>query len=223
MTTSLIVLNVIYFSLLLSNIIAGCFLWKNLNFKYRGLVFFIAFTIVIETFALFYARKFTSNGNIYLIYDIGNMGFITWLFFLFMKKPGFKRNILIIGGSAIIIWLIIGLKGNYNEHSNILTCLSSIIFIFYSLSYMLEKMILPIDTYLYKIPDFLFSVFLLFFSSINVLFWIANNYLDNHESRYFVRSMYYIFLAANYIYYLGISIVLYVEFSNNKRVNGNRS
>jgi hypothetical protein len=216
---SVILLNVIYFSLLLFCIIAGCFLWKNLRTKYRIFTLFIVLTLFIEILALVLARRFGSNEKVYQMYDVLNISFITWLQASYLKRHSLKRVVLFVGSALLIVLIVISILGKYGEFSNILTCTNNVGFISFVFVFLLEKMLDPNETHLIKQPEFLFSLFLLFFSSVSVLFWIANTYFTSKDARPLIADMYYIFLSANYLYYIGVVLVFFQDYYINKRIN----
>ncbi len=208
-------LNILYYSILLSALIIAGYVWKKLrgNFKLLGL--FVGFTLIIEIAALYIAKNYGANEYIYIIYDLINIAFITWLQSSFLRRRNFKKITFSIGACLIIALIFNIISGKYLTYNNIFTCITNVSFIIYVLVYLLEKIILPAETRLTAMPEFYFSIILLFFCSVSILYWVATNYLKDSNIKQFATSMYYIFLFSNYLYYLGMGFVFYKEAKMN--------
>lgn len=215
MSKLLLLLNCIYFSLLLLCIIIGVLSWNRLGIKYRVFTVFIFITLLIELTALLFAKFLAVNRTAYFLYDIFNAVFISWFWYSTLDRVFLKRVVIVSGAALLCLLLIIGVSGNYGTFGNLYTCIANTVFIIDVFVFLLEKMIDPAETYIWKKSEFIYSLNLLFFSSVGVLFWIANTYFANGNAKVLIQNTYYTFLGANYLYYIGIAIVFIRESKNS--------
>ena len=209
--------KLIYLAILLIATVIGFLKWNKLSKEYRYLSVLFLITFIFETLAVVFAYTVKNNTIVYEIFDPLQLILFSCIFYEIIISRSTKRKVLI---SAIIMSLIIILSSVLDLEAGFLNSYSvvikSIYYIFLSLIVFRQVLLNPRYSNILKEPVFWFCAALLFFFTINILFWTSNNYLINHDKTS-LPALYLVLYFSNLIFYLVLLYaVILVQKQDNK-------
>lgn len=201
-----------YFFLLSICLLTGLWSWQKLRKAFRLLVMFVLATIVVEAAAIWTLKSFGQNNAVYIVYDLLNMAVVGGLMRSFMVGSFIRRISLTVIVSAIVTYMVdVFILNRYVADYSYINCGICIFFCFLSCLYLLGVMQNPSERGLLTLPEFILAIFVLFFYSISLLYWLVFLRLTGTEARELTRLLYRLFLISNLIFYSGILIVFILE------------
>lgn len=207
--TTWLLKKIIYLLIVFIASIIGLKKYKSIIAPYRYLSVILAATFLFELVALICAYTIKSNEFVYSIFDyFETTGFLLVFELLYTKKI-FKY----ISFLFIVIFISIKILSEFvnitSSSTDILTTIKSMLLIISSLLLFLNWFLNPKEENLLNQPSFWFATTILFFYSINLLFW------STYSSKFFnIKSVQLLFIEilyySNIILYCILGYVLYI-------------
>ena len=214
------IFNYVYFALLVGIGLFSFVSWNSFRKGFKLLSVFILITLFVEIAARWMLKEYGQNNAVYILYDILNVTItaLVLAFFMVSKK---NKLIIFIADAVLVIYYLFDVifLNRYVIDYSVINCIISIFLCFFSCMFLLDKIEIPRERVLHKTPEFLFSISLLFFCSVSVLYWIIFLQFKDKEGKAITSLMYKFFLISNIIYYSGIFLVLVLETKNPEKEN----
>lgn len=214
------VFDYFYFTLLAGCALVGLLFWGRYRKGIKLLGVFIFITLFVEITARWMLKKYNQNNAIYIFYDILNLAITASILISFMASK--KNKIIIVFTDAIFLGIYffdVLFMNRYVTDYSLINCLISILICFLSCMFLLDKIQNPQERILYKTPEFLFSIFLLFFYAVSMLYWIIFIQFRGPDTKAITSLMFKFFLISNLIYYSGIFLIFILEANSFKKGN----
>jgi hypothetical protein len=214
------VFNYIYFIILGVTTGIGIIFWKRIRRAFRLLNVFVLITLVIEIAARWMLWKYSQNNAIYIFYDILNI-VITAIIATSMIKSSKSKSIVMIADVLLVFFYCVEvfILKRYTIDYSIINCIINIFICFFICMFLFDKIQRPQERILYTTPDFIFSIGLLFFSSVSVLYWVVFLRFKEQDGKAISNLMYKFFLMSNLVYYSSILLVFILEVKNISKRN----
>lgn len=196
--------RILYSAIILAGGITGLLKWSYLTRPFKLLSGLLLVTFVSETAAYISAIIIRSNVLVFNIFDPVEVIFFTFIFSYIFISLRYRRMIIL---SGIIITFLIILTSVLKLQGNLINTIAIVIksnfYIILSLLKFKEILLNPEEDNLLKEPVFWVCSSVLFFFSINLLYWASSNYLEKYDHRY---NLAWLLNYSNIIFYL---LILY--------------
>ena len=208
--------RLIYLGIILSAVVLGAVWAKRLGTPMKIILVLVTITLISESVAVAMAYQ----GNNFAVYHIFNVvEALLWGAFylcLFSSKP--VKRIVVGLCLAVVLFMITNSLciQLYNlEANNYSVTGESLMLLIFSLNFFREMMHRPSTENLFRFPYFWLNCAVLFFYTINILFWTSYNLLGKYNQS-LMRAGFELLFYSNYIFYATIAMCFLLEAKNNQ-------